>query len=228
MEKKGFIITIDGPGGVGKSTVSRRIAGELGGIYVDTGAMYRALALALSDAGVDLADEDALADFCQNAEIVYRPPEGAIFINNTEYTGRIRSEEAGALASKAAQKGVVRKTLVEYQRSFQYDGVLVMEGRDIGTVVFPGADAKFYLDADPLIRAQRRQAEGQAGKGAGKVAETARLLMKRDSRDMERSDSPLEKAPDAMYIDTTEMDMEAVVSLIMRTIREKGLTPPES
>ncbi len=218
MEKKGFIITIDGPGGVGKSTVSRRIAGELGGIYVDTGAMYRALALALSDAGVDLADEDALADFCQNAEIVYRPPEGAIFINNTEYTGRIRSEEAGALASKAAIKDVVRRTLVEYQRSFQHEGVLVMEGRDIGTVVFPGADVKFFLDADQAVRAQRRQAEAGLEGGSD---ETARVLRSRDSRDRERTNSPLQKALDAMYIDTTGINADGVVSLMMEVIEKR-------
>jgi cytidylate kinase len=217
MENKGIVIAIDGPGGVGKSTVSRRIAEELGGVYVDTGAMYRAFGLALEREKIDLEDEEALERFCREAEVVYRPADGSIFVNGVEYTDEIRSEEAGALASKAAAKGAVRKTLVEYQRSFQYEGVLVMEGRDIGTVVFPGADVKFYLDADPAVRARRRLADEGAGAEARKTEEA---LLRRDRRDATRADSPLEKALDALYVDTTELDAEGVVSLLLGHIRK--------
>ncbi len=218
MENKGIVIAIDGPGGVGKSTVSRRIAEELGGIYVDTGAMYRAFGLALEREKIDLEDEEALERFCSEAEVVYRPSDGSIFVNGVEYTDEIRSEEAGALASKAAAKGVVRKTLVEYQRSFKYEGVLVMEGRDIGTVVFPGADVKFYLDADPAVRARRRHADE---KDAEEAEKTARALLQRDRRDSTRADSPLSKALDALYVDTTSLDVEGVVSLLLEHIRKR-------
>ena len=218
MENRGIVIAIDGPGGVGKSTVSRRIAEELGGVYVDTGAMYRAFGLALEREEIDLGDEEALRRFCSGAEVVYRPADGSIFVNGVEYTDEIRSEEAGALASRAAAKGAVRKTLVEYQRSFRYDGVLVMEGRDIGTVVFPGADVKFYLDADPAVRARRRHSDDG---GAKDREETARALLQRDRRDATRADSPLEKALDAVYVDTTELDVTGVVSLLLEHIRKR-------
>ncbi len=222
MEKKGIVIAIDGPGGVGKSTVSRRIASELGGTYVDTGAMYRAFGLALKREKIDPGDEEDLRRFCREAELVYRPADGSIFVNGVEYTDEIRSEEAGALASLVAAKGVVRKTLVEYQRSFQSDGVLVMEGRDIGTVVFPEADIKFYLDADPAVRAMRRHADDGGGPETEK---TRQALLARDRRDRTRADSPLEKAIDAMYVDTTDLDAEGVVSLLMERIR-KALNIP--
>ncbi len=218
ISDKGFIIAIDGPGGVGKSSVSRRVAEELGGIYVDTGAMYRAFAMALAKAKVNADDETALARFCSDAEIVYRPISAGIFINNVDYSDKIRSEKAGALASAVASKSIVRRTLVAYQRSFRYEGILVMEGRDIGTKVFPSADIKFFLDADPEVRARRRHNETRGSIGAG---ETERVLRQRDRQDRERADSPLEKAEDAIYVDTSAIDMEEVLSLIMAHIKKR-------
>ncbi len=218
ISDKGFIIAVDGPGGVGKSTLSGRLAGELGGIYVDTGAMYRAFALAMSDAKVKASDERALQNFCENAEIVYRTRSGEIFINGFDYSQKIRSETAGALASEAASKSIVRRTLVAYQRSFRYEGILVIEGRDIGTVVFPDADIKFFLDAEPSIRAGRRHGEGRDTMGAG---ETERAMRSRDTRDRERVDSPLKKADDAIYVDTSNINLEEVLSVILEEIKKR-------
>ncbi len=215
---KGFIIAVDGPGGVGKSTVSRRLAEELNGIYVNTGAMYRAFALALRHAGVNAGDEDGIKKFCAEAEVLYRAFSGRIFVNGVDYSEQIRSEEAGALASAVASLSIVRRTLVAYQRSFQYDGILVIEGRDIGTKVFPSADVKIFLDADAAIRAKRRHAEGHE---AMKADETEKVLRRRDTRDRTRADSPLEKAEDALYVDTSHIDIDEVLALIMAYIKKR-------
>jgi len=218
ISNKGFIIAIDGPGGVGKSTVSRRVAEELGGIYVDTGAMYRAFALALRHAGVQADDEVEMRKFCSEAEVIYRTDSSGIFVNGVDYSKKIRSEEAGALASAVASLSIVRRTLVAYQRSFRYEGILVIEGRDIGTQVFPSADVKIFLDADAAIRAKRRHAEGHGAMGA---EETEKVLRRRDSQDRTRADSPLKKADDALYVDTSLIDIEEVLAIIMGYIKKR-------
>ncbi|MFQ5428619.1 MAG: (d)CMP kinase [Thermodesulfobacteriota bacterium] len=219
ITEKSFIIAVDGPGGVGKSTVSRLVAEELGGIYVNTGAMYRAFGLAMNKAEVDLVDEAALKTFCQDAEVVYRPDSGGIFLNGADYREEVRSEEAGALASKVALNSLVRRTLVAYQRTFINNGdIVVMEGRDIGTVVFPEADIKFFLDADSRVRARRRQRQGSRKK---KTVEIEKNLARRDRQDMKRKDSPLEQAPDAIYVDTTNSDIGEVVNLLLTHIKKR-------
>jgi cytidylate kinase len=224
INKRGFIVAIDGPGGVGKSTVSRRIAEKLGGKYVDTGAMYRAFALAMQAAGVKSDNEGAVKKFCGEAEIVYRTDSGSIFVNGIDYSDKIRSEEAGALASRVASKGIVRRTLVAYQRAFRYEGFLVIEGRDMGTVVFPDADIKIFLDAAPEVRAMRRHGEGS---GVGNREETEKVLKRRDKQDRERADSPLARADDAIALDTTNLDIDEVISTIMAHI-EKRLSASDS
>ncbi|MFQ5480818.1 MAG: (d)CMP kinase [Thermodesulfobacteriota bacterium] len=217
--KRSFIIAVDGPGGVGKSTVSRVIAKKLGGLYVDTGAMYRAFALALHKEGIKVDDEDALGRFCSNLNIIYRADEGGIFINGTDYSALIRTEEAGALASAVAVNSIVRRTLVAYQRTFGNDGIIVvMEGRDIGTKVYPEADIKFFLDADASVRAKRRLKEGRDGLGAKEIEE---ILAKRDRKDSSRRDSPLARAEDALYIDSTKIDINEVVTLLLDHIEKK-------
>jgi len=217
--KRSFIIAVDGPGGVGKSTVSKRIAEKLEGLYVDTGAMYRAFALALHDAGVNADDEAALGKFCSEVDILYRAGDSGIFINGIDYSEKIRSEEAGALASKVAVKSLVRRTLVAYQRTFGNDGIIVvMEGRDIGTAVYPEANIKFFLDADASVRALRRLKEGRGDMEAGEVE---KILAERDRRDSERKDSPLERAEDAIYIDSTHSDINEVVSLLLDHILKR-------
>ncbi len=217
--QRSFIIAVDGPGGVGKSTVSKKIARKLGGLYVDTGAMYRAFGLAMRDAGVNPDDDDALTEFCSNLDIIYRADENGIFINGLDYSEKIRTEEAGGLASKAAAKSIVRRTLVAYQRTFGNDGIIVvMEGRDIGTVVYPEADIKFFLDADAEVRALRRLKEGRDGLG---VKDMKKALAARDRQDSTRKDSPLTRGDDAIYIDSTNCDIDEVITLFMTHIKKR-------
>ena len=219
-EKKGPVIALDGPGGVGKTTVSRLVARRLGLRYVDTGAMYRALALAVHDCGVDIENEEALENFCARVKIKYEVPAGSVSVNDRDYTHRIRTPEASRLASLVSKKRPVRKTLVSYQRTLAAAGSVVMEGLDIGTVVLPRADIKFFLDARPHVRALRRHIEIK-GEGEADSVEVARELDERDRRDTEREASPLKRADDAILIDTTELDIEGVLEEILGHIKER-------
>ncbi len=217
--KSSFIIAIDGPSGSGKTTVSRRLAEELGFRYVDTGAMYRAVALSVTMAGVDIGNDAALVAFCSAATIEYEPATGAIIVNGKDYTGEIRSLEAGRAASVVSSKGPVRRFLVDYQRSLVRGGSLVMEGRDIGTVVLPEADIKIFLTASRDVRAGRRH--GELGPGATR-AHVSVEIDARDRRDTERADSPLKQADDAIAIDTSSLDVDGVVGRILDSIKGRG------
>lgn len=231
---KGPVIAIDGPSGVGKTTVSRLVAKRLGFKYIDTGAMYRAFAVAAKEAEVDVEDEDALERFASTATVAISDA-GGIFVNNVDYTGKIRTEAAGAVASVVSAKKKVREFLVGLQRSLGEQGRVgplqgvVMEGRDIGTAVFPDADIKFFLDASHEVRAQRRGLELQA-KGAAKdacprvlKAEVSNDMKERDRRDRERKNSPLVKADDAILIDTGALGIEGVVEKIIGLIRQRNI-----
>ncbi len=211
---KGPIVAIDGPSGVGKTTISRVVAEKLGLRYINTGAMYRAMALAADEAGVDIHSEDALKDFCSNARINFDSATGCISVNGMEYTGRIRSQKAAALASIVSARESVRDFLVAYQRTFGGSGSIIMEGRDIGTVVFPDADIKFFLDASHDARARRRHLELAPKEKAGHE-EVSKEIKARDRRDRERDASPLKAAEDAIRIDTTEMGIDEVVKKIL-------------
>lgn len=211
---KGPIVAIDGPSGVGKTTISRVVAEKLGLRYINTGAMYRAMALAADEAGVDIHSEDALKDFCSNARINFDSATGCISVNGMDYTGRIRSQKAAALASIVSARESVRDFLVAYQRTFGGSGSIIMEGRDIGTVVFPDADIKFFLDASHDARARRRHLELAPKEKAGHE-EVSKEIKERDRRDRERDASPLKAAEDAIRIDTTEMGIDEVVKKIL-------------
>lgn len=218
-EIKGAVIAIDGPSGVGKTSVSKRVAKELGFRYVDTGSMYRALAVAAHNAGIDPEDAGTLENFARRVKIHYDTATGAVFIDGKDYTGLIRTESAGALASLYSSKPAVRGRLVEYQRQLGRDGSVVMEGRDIGTVVFKDADLKFFLDASHDVRANRRALELNE-KNAPGVDVSARIR-ERDDRDSSRKVSPLRMADDAVYVDTGALDLDGVVKSILKIIRER-------
>lgn len=220
MSKKGPVIAIDGPSGVGKTTVSSLVAERLKIKYINTGSMYRAVALAANDAGIDLDDDNALKDFCSKLEAGYDEADGTMRLNGKDYTGRLRTQEAGQLASIVSSKKPVRDFLVAFQRKLGEAGSVVMEGRDIGTVVFPDADFKFFLDAPHEVRAKRRHIEIAEKEEAGSK-EVSAEIMERDKRDSERAHSPLRMAPDAFHIDTGELSIEGVVQKILNIVNER-------
>lgn len=206
-------IAIDGPAGAGKSTVAKRLAGELGCIYVDTGAMYRAMALHFLRRGVDPADQKAVKAACENVEITLEYEKGSqqIFLNGENVTGLIRAEEVGNMASVTSAYLPVREKLVELQRRLAGKKDVVMDGRDIGTCVLPQADLKIYLTAGSRVRAGRRYKE-LLEKGADcDLDEIERDIIERDERDMHREHSPLKQAEDAVVIDSSAMTLDEVL-----------------
>lgn len=216
------IITIDGPSGVGKSTAARTVAGELGYSYLDTGAMYRAVALEVVRKRVNIDDGEALGELLDNTGITVTGADGGamrISINGEDVTDLIRTREIGLASSDVATKPAVRKKLVEIQRLAGEQGDIVAEGRDMGTYVFPDADYKFYLDADLEKRASRRWKELTALGNKADISEIKKEIRGRDRQDMERAESPLHPAPNAVIIDTTNLDAQEVVAVILREVQ---------
>ncbi len=222
---KDIIVTIDGPAGAGKTTVSRSLAQRLGYRYVDTGALYRAVALAAKRNQVQSNDDDALEKICQGLDLQYiRTQKGLKLVSNGEdVTDKLRSPDITMLASAVSARSVVRRYLLDVQRAMGRQGGAVFEGRDMGTVVFPNAEVKFYLDASEKMRARRRYLELQTKTGLS-LEEVERDLKKRDNNDSSRIEAPLKPAVDAIRIDSTDMEIDEVVSKMLDHIQRKQLS----
>jgi len=214
------VAAVDGPVGSGKSTVARRVARRLGYIYLDTGAMYRAVGLLAGEAGVPLDDEDAVVAVAREARLRF-DAEGRLFAGERDLSAAIRTLEMGAAASRVSALPGVRRLLVEEQRALGEDADIVMEGRDIGTNVFPDAAVKVFLTARPEVRAARRTAELRAMGDDVDEAQVLAALVERDRRDSTRAVAPLRKAADAVEVDTSEMTLDEVVDAVVGVIREK-------
>ena len=216
---KGILIAIDGPSGAGKGTIARAVAARLGFRHIDTGAMYRAVAwMALHD-GVDPADESLVASIAERASIDL--DDGRVLIDGHDVSRAIRTPEIDRASTTVARHPAVRRTLVARQRTYGDTGGVVMEGRDIGTVVFPKADVKIYLDASPEERARRRAADPAHTSKGTQLSEVATALAERDRNDATRAVSPLAIAPDAVVIDTTDLPVEHVIEKVLAVVRER-------
>jgi len=217
-----MIITIDGPSGVGKSTVSKTVAQKLGLTYLDTGAMYRAVALQVKRNGTDIDNEHELEEILDGCDISVGTDENnepVFMLNRENVTGEIRTPEISRLSSDVATKRAVRMKLVEIQREIGAGGNILAEGRDMGTYVFPDADYKFYLDASADERVKRRLKQLRAAGGNMSPEEVKNELEIRDRQDMERSESPLHPASNAVIIDTTNLLADEVINKIIKVVQ---------
>ena len=215
-------IAIDGPAGAGKSTIAKRLANKLGFIYVDTGAMYRAMAYYFLQHNIDAKDENAIAATCPDVDvtITYENGEQQVLLNGENVNGVIRNEEVGNMASSTSVYPVVRKKLVELQRQLAKSADVIMDGRDIGTCVLPDAQVKIYLTASSATRAKRRYDELTEKGVSCDLAEIEKDIIDRDYRDMHRETSPLRQAEDAVLVDSSEMNIDEVVDAIYQVYSE--------
>ena len=218
-----YNIAIDGPAGAGKSTIARRVAKELSFIYVDTGAMYRAMALYLLRKGVNKDDTEQIGNICQDAEISieYQNGEQIVLLNGENVNSYLRTEEVGNMASVSSAVPRVREKLLSLQRKLAGDMSVVMDGRDIGTTILPGADVKIYLTASSLTRAKRRYLELQEKGTVCNLDEIQKDIEERDQRDMNREISPLRQAEDAVLVDSSDLTIQQVVDRILQIFRSK-------
>ena len=213
MEKR-IIVAIDGPAGAGKSTVAKAVAERMGFLHVDSGAMYRAVALWAVENGIDPSDDHKLVPLAEGAEILLTG--GRVTLNGRDVTAEIRQPVVSQAASRVSAIPGVRRELVLKQQEYAAEASVVMEGRDIGTVVYPRAQVKIFLDASPEVRARRRVEEL-----GGDYEQVLRDIRERDDRDATRADSPLRQSEDAIYLDTSALDEEGVILAVLRIVREK-------
>ena len=218
-----FNLAIDGPAGAGKSTIARRTAQELSFIYVDTGALYRALAVFLVDEGISPEETEKVGEAVKSVKvsIAYENGEQQVYLNGVNVTGRLRTEEAGKMASATSAYLEVRKKLVELQQEMAENTDLVMDGRDIGTAVLPNAPLKVYLTASAHVRALRRWKELTEKGQTADLAKIEEDINERDYQDMHREHSPLVQAEDAVLVDSSEMTINEVVEKILSLARER-------
>jgi len=225
FEMANLIVTIDGPAASGKSTVARLLAERLGASFLDTGAMYRAVTLAAMQAGVDMNNEEELIGVLRDSEFGFAAKEGKlmVLINGVDVTAQIRESEVTANARYIASAEKLREKLVQMQRQFAAgEEKIVTEGRDQGTVVFPDADIKFYLTAEAIERAKRRQAELQANGSSQSLEKIQVAIEERDKSDANRAIGPLKPADDAIVIDTTNLNIEEVVEKLLCCVKKNA------
>ncbi len=217
-------IAIDGPAGAGKSTVAKRLAKELGYVYVDTGAMYRAMALYFLEAGIPASSEEEISKRCEEAGITicYQDGEQQVILNGKNVNGAIRTEEVGNMASSVSVYPKVRERLVALQQDLASRADVVMDGRDIGTCVLPDAEVKVYLTASVKARAGRRYQELLAKGVSCDLTEIQKDIEERDYRDMHRDASPLRQAPDAILVDSSGLGIEEVIDAVKRICKRKA------
>ena len=222
--EKPFIITVDGPSGSGKSTVCRRVAAQLKIGYIDTGAMYRCVGWAVRRAGLDLKDEKGLEKLLSNLEIRFQPAggENLVYCNGHDVTRAIRTPEIDRLASAVSAIGQVRRALLPLQRAAGRNASAIIDGRDAGTVIFPEADLKIYLDADLETRARRRLRD-QANENGIDLEKVREAIRQRDRDDSSRAHAPLKMAADAVRIDTTRLTIDEVCCRIIELARARGV-----
>lgn len=224
MKKMSFNVAIDGPAGAGKSTIAKRVAKQLGFIYVDTGAMYRAMALYLIRNNVRRDNQEEIAMCCQDADVSIRHENGEqmVLLNGENVNGFIRTEEVGNMASVSSTNLKVREKLVELQKKLAAEQDVIMDGRDIGTCVLPKADVKVYLTASSAVRAKRRFKELEEKGQECNLEQIEADIIERDHRDMTREHSPLKQAEDAVLIDSSDMTIDEVVEAICELASQKG------
>ncbi|MEA3241325.1 MAG: (d)CMP kinase [Pseudomonadota bacterium] len=222
IKPKRLVVTIDGPSGAGKSTISKILAAQENFTYIDTGAMYRCVALQAKKHHIAMDDEIRLARLCRDIDIHFqwKNKVNRVFCHGEEVTEKIRTPEMDMLSSAVSAVPAVRKALVAMQRKMGESGPVILEGRDAGTIIFPHAEVKVYLDASPLERGKRRHLEHQQGGQANSLEKVVEELKQRDLNDSSRAHSPLSRAADAHRLDTTTMVIPAVVSAITRLIKE--------
>ena len=218
---RGLIVAIDGPSGAGKSTAAKALARRLDYTFIDTGAMYRALAWKALSRGVPLDDAERLLSLLRETRIELRDAGLGVILDGVPVTREIRTQAVSAAASHVSIHPQVRREMVARQQELGKDGGVVLDGRDIGTAVFPSAEVKFYVDADPGQRAQRRQAELQAKGPCASVAEIEREIRERDRKDSTRPDSPLTRTEDAVYLDTTGLPPDEVVRCMLEVVQSR-------